>query len=284
MAVTLTVQYRDDVTAAYLTLVSTDAVVHTISVTRSVNVGAGLYVRGLRNVQLLANATVTTPDTEAPLGVPFSYVLTVDGAVTATLPAHTYAGPWLVDEFPTWAVLRHLVRADLSRAILISEMGDTDRPAAFGDFTPIAGGLPIVVTTVRRGRRGTLTLITLDDDSAIDLLNLFLDGTVLQLAADPRFHIGSNGFYFAASGLTNARVTQDGYDPAKTWTIDYIEVDAPVSTGITVTLNTYTSVQAAFATYNVLTTSGLHYSDLPFVNLAGGLASPVVDAPIPVGA
>jgi hypothetical protein len=142
-------------------------------------------------------------------------------------------GPWTQSSATKWAMaadwLKDPTRPGRNRAVMVQANPVLDRPRPQGVNDVIGRRDPIVVSDIRRTRRGQLVLITLTDDDADDLLDL-TDADVLLFQPRPGARIGQ--MYIAIGAVPEAPVN-DLYDqPERLWPISFVEVAKPVDIGV----------------------------------------------------
>jgi len=196
--------------------------------------GSLVAVRGASNFSPSGADTAAFFDYEIPLGVSFSYQLTGDGFILDT------TGSLSVSITPDTYWIKNLAIETLSTRVHVSKMGPITRPARILAESAILGRKnPGVVTDVRGGRRGSMTLYTLDSSSNAALEGLFASGATLLFQAP--YQYGFPDMYFVAKDLTEEWAFLAG-DFARTWSFDYVEVDSPAADLSVLSTNSWATV------------------------------------------
>ena len=265
-AITLTVTAITGRPTNQMLLENADSVPHILSVTRSRGVAGQRAVRWATEVTIQPGASHAFIDDEAPIGATFTYSVFSDGVLNQESAEVLFSGPWMVDNEPTYAWLRHLSLPALSVPIIIEGLEEIQREAVYGEFTPLWAGKPVVTQAPRGSRSGTLSLLTLTNTGADQLEDILDDSTPVQLATDPQYNVRDGGMYLAIPNMTQGRWHDDGISPERTFDLKFIEVDAPPVTTEQGSLKTYAELLAAYVTYAALladaTANGWKYRDL----------------------
>jgi hypothetical protein len=254
--VTMNLTELTDRPAVQIALTNNEAIARTVRVRRTSGVAGSKVVRWLMDVPLAASGNLTAIDDEAPLGVPFTYALYIDDVFYVSSSSISLDGPWVVDGAPSWAWLRHLTAPALSTPVLISSSPELTREGRYGEHVPIGAALPVVTYAPRAGRTGDISLVTLTGASRDSVIELLRDGSVLQLAADPRFGVDSGGLYMAVTSAVEVRPVDNGNDDARLWNLSVTEVAAPPVAGQQGSLRDYNDLLSEWSDYAELRDSG----------------------------
>lgn len=196
--------------------------------------GSLIAVRGTSNYTPSGAAVAAFFDYEAPLGVSFSYQLVGDGSIIAT--SGSLSIPTSADTY--W--IKNLAVESLSAKVHVQKMSPVSRPARIlADSAVLGRKNPIVVTDIRGGRRGSMSLYTLDATSATTLEALMASGSVLLFQAP--YAYGFRDMYFVAKDLSEEWVFLAG-DFTRSWNMDFIEVDSPAADLSVLSTNSWAQV------------------------------------------
>jgi hypothetical protein len=268
VAVTITTNVEEPRALVAVLVANTGPGSVTVTVERSEGVAGVTQIRRIKDWVLPAGQSVAAVDPEAPLGVSFVYRVlnATTGAVLATSGAVLLDGPWSVDGVASYAFLRHMVDASLSVPVVIKTLPSVDRDGVVDLFTPLGGSKAVAVTQPRQGRAGSLELTSLSDAHTDAIVDLLADGSVIQLAAMPRFGLKGGGLYMAVTAANEARFNEDiGEDETRVITLDFVETVAPPADGAAATAYTWldlindnanwTAVGAAYGSWGDLVLS-----------------------------
>lgn len=235
-----------DASQAFVSLTATGLVGYSsVTVYRVQPDGALVAVRGASSYAPGGASTAAFFDYEGPLGVTFSYQLVGDGAIVATSGNITI--PTLADTY--W--IKNLAIETLSVKVHVEKMGAVSRGArVLADSAVLGRKNPVVVTDVRGGRRGQMSLYTLDLVSATALEALFASGATLLFQAP--YTYGFKDMYFVAKDLSEEWAFLAG-EPTRTWSFDYIEVDSPAADLSVLSTNSWAQV-VSFGTWQKVAT------------------------------
>ena len=188
-------------------------------------------VRGATNVAISGASTIAFTDYEAPLDVPVKYRAYLDSTfsvdsntVTITTDGRTF---WLKD----------VILGAFSCKVKVEAMSDVVRPAnVVGQFKVINRQNPIIVTDVRQGRTGTMTLSAFSTGDISAILNIINSGNTLLFQAPASANFPD--MYFQAGDVTQ---TWRGTSSAliHSFTIPFTETDMPSGTAFTVAGNNW---------------------------------------------
>lgn len=264
MAVTITETHSDSAAIASLLVSNTGGSAVTITVTRSSGVGGEVNLRGMTDKLVAAGAGVAGYDLEPPIGVSYTYKVYDDaGTLLATTSAVLLDGPWTADDFSASAWLRHLYDSRLSVPVLISGFPDIVRPITQDSFLPLGAKYPVISSQIRQARTGSVTLVTLTEESRAAIHALLADGSPVQLATMPRFNVEDGGLYCSVGDTTESRVTdENGDEIARTITLPLTEIAAPPTSAGIHAAYTWTDVLADEADWTTLMADVATWADL----------------------
>lgn len=206
-----------------------------LSITRNDPDGISRPVRSATDVQTGGATTMAFFDFECPLEVDVTYTLTPNtgSPVTSGL---VYI--WTNDE-GTIYWLKNVASAPESRIVNVQDMSAIQRKARIlGQYDVLGRSNPVVVSDVRGGRTGTFTLYTDTVDEAAGVRNLLATGFVLFLQCP--YAVDFPDMYFIAGDAEELRHRAMG--PERTWTVPFIEVDAPTDDLVAVGSNSWALV------------------------------------------
>lgn len=223
----------------------------------------------------IGNAEVWTGvDYEAPLGANVTYSAigvthNSDGS-TSTSPTSVSATVMIsVPSGTCW--IKSLSQPSISAQFSINTIGDVTRPARLQEYVVIGRSNPVVISDVRGGRKGDITVMTTTDADRSALGLLMADGHSLFIqftAAD-----GFTDMYFVPTDTTSHRPASTSTDPTRLTTFGFIEIDSPSGLITTLPGNSYLLV-TNFGTYQALydhRASYLAVLNTPYGSGSGGL-------------
>ncbi len=199
----------------------------TILIERSLDAGTTWeFVRGLTDYDISGeDHTATFYDYETPNGTLAKYrARSTAGAFSSEL-VESNSDSW--DSTSTW--LKDPADPNLNLVIIIESQESLSYRRRQGVFYPLGRRGPVTVSDVRQLPEGPLSLITLDDDDADDLLAL-LDSAVLLLQGPPTDRLGSR--YISIGGIEEIRPSDNEREPTRTWSVPFREIDRPADAGI----------------------------------------------------
>jgi hypothetical protein len=219
---------------AYVTLTLRELTVgSTITVWRVSEDGARTLVRGVNGLidaESVLTDVLVVEDHEAPLGRPVSYyaearnasnvVVSTRTSSTVTLDPGDEQYGWLKDPgYPTRNI--HL---------MIAQAPDWQRAITQTVHRVRGATMPVVLSDVRGGLEGDLTVYTQTDDERAALHWLLDPGSVLLWQAAPGY--GVDDVYVSVGQVTEARSGGPAQDPWRTWTLPLTQVAQPVTVGV----------------------------------------------------
>jgi len=210
-------------------------------------------IRGATNFAIGGASAVAFTDFEAPLDVPVLYRAYLDGSfsvdsntVTITTDGRTF---WLKD----------VILGAFSCKVKVEAMSDVVRPAnVVGQFKVIGRQNPIIVTDVRQGRTGTMTLSAFSTADISALLNIISSGNTLLFQAPASANFPD--MYFQAGDVTQ---TWRGTSSAliHSFSVPFTETDMPSGTAFTVAGNNWLLV-TQFGTWQDVENKRLTWLDV----------------------
>lgn len=224
-----------DSSNAFVSLTATGlAGYSSITVNRVQPDGSIIAVRGASGYAPAGSSIAAFFDYEGPLGVAFYYQLVGDGATIAT------SGSITIPVAPDTYWIKNLAIESQSAMVKVSKMSPVTRGGRVLANSPVLGRKnPIVVTDVRGGRTGTMTLYTLDSTGASGIEGLFAAGGTLLFQAP--YQYGFKDMYFVAKDLTEEWAFLAG-DFTRLWSFDFIEVDSPSADLSVLSTNSWATV------------------------------------------
>jgi hypothetical protein len=217
--------------------------------------GAVVGVRGLVDVQVLGPQYLGY-DFEVPIESTVRYRVDLCyGDMSVDTGPESVDVRWVTAD----AWLKDPANPDRNMVVTVVDYAQQTWPLEPGIHRVLNRRTPVVVSDVRQAARGTLTLATLTDAEYWDLLEVTADGTPLLFQAPLSYGVGS--MYVAVGNLVENRADRIASTFARTWALDLIEVDPPVSTS-PINLNRYADVLAVYATYQTLLDDNVTYLEL----------------------
>ncbi|MEU1074299.1 MULTISPECIES: hypothetical protein [unclassified Streptomyces] len=189
-------------------------------------------------------------DYEAPLGVPVSWLVR---SVGPTGSMSYISDPLTLDPPPDLcAWVKDPLNPIRSAALTVATLPDWQRAARQGVSTVRGAALPIVISDVRSGRTGALTLVTETAEEATTVAWICETGGTLLIQWHPDWAM--EDMYAQVGDLTEAHVSEYGGHHDRLWTLPLTEVSRPVG-GVTGAADrTWQTVRDGYADwYTVLT-------------------------------
>jgi hypothetical protein len=186
---------------------------------------------GLIQAQPITTTELVIEDYEAPLGVPVYYIGETRDS-NGTLIATNTSGTVTIDAGdPQYCWLKDLVNPQRNIRLAISAPGPSwDRPLVQAVYHVRSRKNPVVLSDVRGGKTGTLTVFTQSDDERGGLDWLLDTGNILLVQVSPGY--GMADMYVTAGQSTEARGGGAATDPWRIWTLPLTEVDLPTTIGV----------------------------------------------------
>ncbi|MGW3427909.1 hypothetical protein ACWDHW_08130 [Streptomyces melanosporofaciens] len=224
---------------------------------------------GLYSQTPITSDEVIVEDYEAPLGVPVYYyveTLTVgsqtpgyQGTSTVTLDPGDRNECWLKDPGQPQRNLKvSVARApDWQRSIEQAELRVRGRRNS------------VILSDVRGGLEGDLTIWTRSDDERAGLHWLLDSGNILLWQSVPG--MGVADMYVSVGQITEARVTGYAPEPWRAWTLPLRQVDMPTTTGVAGSAaRTWQDILTQFATWQDVADAYATWEDVLFDRRIGG--------------
>ncbi len=186
-------------------------------------------------------------DYEAPLGVPVTWRVTIRSSDGASWRSYTSDAITLpADETTAW--LKDPGLPQRSCRVTVAPPMPTWRTTAQQGVNQIRGRrLPVVISDVRGGRTGELTVVTETSAERQALDWVLQPGSVLLLQWPPEW--GEDDMYVSVGDVTAAPIADFAQFHDRTWVLPLTEVDRPVG-GITGSANrTWQTVKDEGATW-----------------------------------
>lgn len=202
-------------------------------------------VRGADPIPAGTPDPVVVYDYEAPLGVPLTYALTDDAG---TVQADTY-----IAADTAW--LCHPSLAYLNRPVSVEAQTDSTWEGTGTEFDVLGSPYPLVLTSVRNSRSGTLQLIVAVGTERFDLMNLLADGSLLLLRS-PCASVDDSRWLHIRS--VREEPLGDGAEYRR-WTLDYRVGSRPPGGVLLDPSWTYDSLPPLHATYGDLASAFSDY-------------------------
>ncbi|MGW2950780.1 hypothetical protein [Streptomyces eurythermus] len=203
------------------------------SLVRIDSVGNSAPVRGwagdLKDQTITGDVAVVT-DYEAPLGVPVQWRLTVTDPAGTTWQSYT-SDPVTLDAPMTDVWLKDPgLPARSVRLTVGTPMPTWSRAARQGVHSVRGRPLPVVISDVRSGTTGTLTVITETDDDVRALWWVLETGNTLLLQWPPGW--GEDDMYVSVGDVQAAPIVDYAEVHDRAWQLPLTQVDRPIG-GIT---------------------------------------------------
>jgi hypothetical protein len=190
---------------------------------------------------------------------------------SVTTTAQATSSPITISVAAGTGWLKNITQPALNTEVSVESVQDVKRPTRSQTYTVIGRKNPVVVSDVRGGRQGSLTLMTTNSTDLQSVRALLAPGSVLFFQATPAD--GFDDLYFAAGDVTEKRPAGVSTDPTRLWQIDFIEVDSPSGAANGLPNNSYTQV-VSFGTYQAVLTNRSTYLDVlntPYGSGPGGI-------------
>ncbi|MDX3520681.1 hypothetical protein [Streptomyces scabiei] len=261
----------DETASAQLTLREMDTS-QLMTVYRVLADGSRSLVRGpsgLLELVAVGADTSIIADYEAPLGVPFSYRIEFYSSTTGALAAwRTTSVLTLNPGDINYAWLKDPLRPQLNRRVLVKQAPDWQQPIEQNVMRLAGRQNAVVLSRIRSGREGTLTVWTQSDDERDSLRFLLATGNVLLWQSAPG--MGEPDVYVSVAQTSLPRVAAYAPESWREWQLPLTEVDRP--TGGTTGSATWTVRDVAIENASVLSLIGRYATvlDLALDHRTGG--------------
>lgn len=207
----------------------------TITITRT-NTVTGLVttVRGADTVSTGGASAAVYFDYEAPLNVPVIYTITAN-----TLDVYV-ADPVTIVVSGNVYWLKNVSREGLSTTVTVSTITVSREARILSKQNVLGRKNPIVVTDVRGGRSGSMSLLSYDSKAGKDaVINVLAPGDTLFFQAPAASEFPD--MYFIA-GTVEEQWGGVSTDLTRVFSFDYTETDSPASTLSSIGFNSWLAV------------------------------------------
>lgn len=245
---------------------------HLMTVYRILDDGSRALVRGTAGlIELLAVGADTSiiADYEAPLGVPFSYRIEFYSSTTGALAEWRTTALFTIDPGDrNYAWLKDPLRPQLNRRVLVRQAPDWQQPIEQNVMRIAGRQNAVVLSRIRSGREGSLTVWTQSDDEREAMRFLMATGNVLLWQSAPG--MGEPDVYVSVAQTSYPRVTSHAPESWREWTLPLTEQDRP--TGGTAGSATWTVRDVGLENASVLSLIGRYATvlDLALDQRTGG--------------
>ncbi|TQF03936.1 hypothetical protein E6W39_18980 [Kitasatospora acidiphila] len=223
----------------------------TVAVQRTNADGSQVIVRSCNYISTGGADSWAGFDLEASLGVVVSYTVIAqthngDGSITT---ATASSGGLIIPTQNGVGWLKNLSQAALNTQISLQALSDVKTDPRIQVYPVIGRKNPVVVSDVRGGRTGTVSLMTTGSTDYQAVSTLLASGSTLFLQATPAD--GFSDMYFVAGSVTEHRPAAQSTDYTRIFNIDFTEVDSPSGSLTSIPGNSYAAV-VSFGTYQAL--------------------------------
>lgn len=208
-------------------------------------------------------------DYEAPLGVPFSYRIEFYSASTGAISGWRTSSSVTIDPGdPNYVWLKDPLRPQLNRRVLVRQAPDWQQPIEQNVMRIAGRQNAVVLSRIRSGREGSLTVWTQSDDEREALRFLMATGNVLLWQSAPG--MGEPDVYVSVAQTSLPRVSPYAPESWREWTLPLTEQDRP--TGGTAGSATWTVRDVGLENASVLSLIGRYATvlDLALDQRTGG--------------
>jgi hypothetical protein len=185
---------------------------------------------GLIDQQAITTDTLAIEDHEAPLEVPVSYYVELRSSAGAILSTRSTSTVILDLDDVNTAWLKDPGYPTRNMLVLVQRAPDWQRPIEQSAYVVRGRRNKIVLSGVRQGLEGDLTVWTRSDADREALHELLDSGDVLLWQAAPG--MGVSDMYVTVGQVTEARAGGTADDEWRAWTLPLTEADMPVTTGV----------------------------------------------------
>lgn len=223
----------------------------TFAIQRTNPDGSQVIIRNANYIATGGADSMAVSDVEAPLGAAVTYTAITqlhnsDGSIT-TWSVGSAAVAITVANGTAW--LKNLTQSALNTQVQIQTLSDVKRAGRQQAYDVIGRQNSVVISDVRGGRTGTLTLMTTASTDMNALNSILNPGGVVFLQFTP-----ADGFadmYFVPGDVTIKRPSSTSTDFTRLWDVAFIEVDSPSGATTSLPGNSYLAV-TNFGTYQTL--------------------------------
>ncbi|MCP3820059.1 hypothetical protein NLX86_18760 [Streptomyces sp. A3M-1-3] len=206
---------------------------------------------GLISGQVITSDLMVIEDYEAPLGVVVSYYMesVVVGSQTPEFRATNTVTIASGDSNYCW--LKDPGRPQRNMRVQAVVAPDWRRPVQQAEHQVRGRRNAVVLSDVRGGLAGDLTVRTQDDNERVLLHSLLDSGSVLLVQFVPG--LGLEDRYAAVGETVEARITAYGLEPRRLWTLPLRQSDMPSTVGVAGSAGrTWQDISAENTTWNDL--------------------------------
>ncbi|MFK8850511.1 hypothetical protein [Streptomyces sp. Ac-502] len=249
----LPLQHVDvDDTAAAITLTLRELPIsYLITVYRTGQDGSQTLVRGpagLLDKSVNTSDLMVIEDYEAPLGVPVAYRVEIVPAAGGSIQIRTTSAVTIDPGDPQEAWLKDPGQPQRNTRVLVERAPDWSRPIEQATYRVKGRRNAVVLSGLRGGLEGDLSIWTRTDDERARLHWLLDSGNVLLWQAAPG--MGVTDMYVTVGEVTEGRIGGPAQEPWRTWKLPLTEADMPVSVGVGGTAGrTWQDLLSEFATW-----------------------------------
>lgn len=224
---------------------------------------------GLIQEQEITSDLMVIEDYEVPLGVSLWYRVEYH-TVGATLVSTRGIGALTIDPGdPQYAWLKDPGRPFRNIRVMVQRAPDWQRPVEQAEYRVRGRRNSVVLSDVRGGLEGDLTIWTESDDQRAALHWLLDSGNTLLWQAAPG--MGVSDMYVAVGEITEARTSPEAGEQWRSWTLPLKQVDMPVTTGVDGTAGrTWQDVLSEHATWQDVLDNYATWEDVFLDNKIGG--------------
>jgi hypothetical protein len=220
------------------------------TLTRLDSSGTSYPVRGWADdltAQTITGDTAVITDYETPLGVPVQWRAAIKNPSGAGYQDYL-SDPLTLDYTPTevWLKDPGLPQRNV-RLVVQTPMPTWKRPARQGVNTVHGRTLPVVISDVRGGKTGDLTVVTETEEDRRDLDWVLSSGGTLLLQWPPGW--GEEDMYVSIGDISAAPVVDYAEFSDRTWILPLTQVDRPIGGVSGDAARTWTTVKTSGATW-----------------------------------
>jgi hypothetical protein len=210
--------------------------------------------------QSISGDVAVVTDYESPLGIPVQWRVAIQNPAGAGLLSYT-SDPIALDADPTDVWLKDPGNPARSVRVTVGTPMPTWTRAARQGVSQVRGRvLPVVISDVRGGATGDLTVVTETDDDVDDLWWVLESGGPLLLQWPPGW--GQRDMYVSVGDVAEAPIVDYAEFHDRTWTLPLTEVDRPIG-GVTGSADrTWTTVSSSASTWAVALTGATSWLDV----------------------
>ncbi|MFK0182294.1 hypothetical protein ACIQVR_40790 [Streptomyces xanthochromogenes] len=261
----------DDTASATLTMREL-SIGYYITVWRQLPDASRTLVRGSAGLiqgQLITGAELVIEDYEAPLGTAFFYYVETRDSTGALVEQRTSNSVTLDAGNPQYAWLKDPANPQKNLKVMVAKAPDWQRAATQSEIHVRGRRNPVILSDVRGGLVGDLSVFTLSDAERAALHWLLDAGTVLLWQATPGY--GVSDMYVMVGQVAETRGAGAATDPIRTWTLPLTQVDMPVTLGVAGSAGrTWQDILSEFATWSDVLASFATWEDVRLNKRIGG--------------